>query len=66
MQGSTTYNISAHIKRQDAQHTISANIKCQDVDHTISASEGYGGIRGGGLCRVQVNSEQVSLESLGW
>ena len=39
---------------------MSAYIKCPDVQHTIISRRGGSGR----LCRVQVNPEQVSLESL--
>ena len=39
------------------KYKVSAYMKCQDVQHTIVG----GGT--GWLCRVQVNSEQVSFES---
>jgi hypothetical protein len=39
------------------RHTISVYIKCQGVQHTTSRRGGTGW-----LCRLQVNSEQVSLE----
>ena len=37
---------------------LSTIYKCQDVQHTVR------GIKGGGLCRAQVNSQQERLESL--
>ena len=41
-------------------YTMSAYIKCPDVQHTTISRRGGSGR----LCRVQVNPEQVSLESL--
>ena len=57
--------LSTFCKCKDVQHTISVYIKCPDIQLTIITQGGGGCAVRGRLCRVQVNSEQVSLEYFG-